>query len=302
MKTIPQRLIDSAEQPTRYSMLRHAVNSLAVGVQADPMPHDITAVAPHLTEDAARYLLKEAKATGRIKFAGPPITRMDTYQVYCLHHANEQMRFYRACAYAAKGPGAYTGSEQLWANDAMAYAAQYGQDMFAGYAPFVVQVELVNIANLDKDRKPAAIAMCCNASLEYLLTCYDEEPLSELLDDAIQLTVSGPAALDEMALGATKSWIHFCGACGAGINREGCMHCPLRGNIYESGRRMYPATIPRSLHKYVTALGHKFAHDPRVPRAREHQVWASKQLTGVVESSTRDYKAPRMIDMGHSCS
>jgi hypothetical protein len=277
--TQPASNLSAAVELMPHPRLLAAIGKLITAAK-NPTPEAICSVAPQLTLQRAAQLIEEASTIGRVRFAGPPVAVQHTYQVYVLHKAEEGLRLYRGCAYREAGLGAYTGSDDLGARDALLYAAQYANELLPQPPSCTVSVEFVEMVD-GLLASYVGYGFACDYPPDMLagMTC---EPAGELLDDVIQVAVATPAELDELTLGAHVSWLHFCKKCGGGMSTTACVACNTQLPTARTGRICWGGTVPNKLVRVINRQYPTFfTIPPIIARAKEHLQWAYAQLDGV---------------------
>jgi hypothetical protein len=300
--TLLKQLNEAAEtvEPTvsPFQTLRDRVRTFVT--VNDATPEHIVQVAPQLTLDTAAYLLKEAGKGIRLRFAGPPICSLESYQCYSLSGVGDQIQLQRVCTFRAHGSsGVYTGAAPIWFNEALDWAVKYappGELLSVAY-PTLFKCEFIRPGILGNFDEVHVVTMVCSRSLAEILQD-DEEPLCEVLDDATLKVAHERADVEELEIGHTKTWLHFCGACGGQLNQDGCTFCPARWAVSAGGRKAPPCCVPKQLANYVAKHLFDFAFRPSLPRAREHERWARTQFVGYKEAGPS--RPLRVIDVGGS--
>lgn len=293
-------VLGPTEQLTEFEALKATV--LAFKPRVNPTPEQIVEVAPQLSLDTARMLLKQAQRD-RVRFAGPPICSSEAYQCYALStNGPNLVQLHRICAFRAEGQqGAYTGSTPIYGHEAIQWSldrAAPGQLLPQTY-PVILKADFVRPA-VDQDEHQVdtcllRLTAACTVSPVDTLKEHDEPP-SELLDDTIIHIVHQQAAVDELECKHTKVWFHFCANCAGQLTDIGCGFCSERWNVKATGRNITGIVAPRSLAAYA-AQHITFKHRPTLARAREHERWAKAQFVGFVDADEAT-RSLRVIHVG----
>lgn len=300
MPSLLKQLTEVLEPPagvSEFETLRSAV--LAFKPFADPAPEQIVAVAPQLSLDTAKHLLKQARRE-RVRFAGPPIASSEAYQCYTLAtNGPNLVGMHRLCAFRTEGQFAYTGAAPIYGHEALKWSldrAPAGKLLSHAF-PTILMADFAYAADTEgglADTCKLRLAAACSASPVDTLQDHDE-PASELLDDTILQIASHQAEIDELTLGHTKVWFHFCAQCAGQLTDAGCGFCSERWNVRLAGRNITGVVAPRSLSAYA-AQHIAFKHRPALARAREHERWAKAQFVGFVDDEVA--RTLRVIHVG----
>lgn len=300
--TLLKQLTEAAElvEPTVSPFQTLRANVLTFAAVKEATPEHILQVAPQLSPDTAAYLLKEAGKGVRLRFAGPPICSLEAYQCYSLSGAGSSIQLQRVCTFRATGSsGVYTGSAPIWYNEALDWAranAAPGELLEVAY-PTLYKCEFIRPGPDDLFNDGIVVTVGASRTLSDVLED-SEEPVCETLDDSILRIVHERPDVEELEIGHTKHWLHFCGMCGGQLNANGCTFCQARWPVASTGRKGQHCCAPKSVSTYVAKHLFEFAFRPALARAREHERWAKEQFVGYKEVGPS--RPLRVIDVGGS--
>lgn len=250
----------------------------------DPGISELSVVAPHLERHELQDLLDRHR-TERVAFLGPGLVIRGAVHHYFLMSAAGQSVVYRSHTMRVRASYACSREPSQLLEPALPFlerAIDYAEINWGDKLVWDRGIDAVHgtvCAAPGSKWGDIEFVSLCDVSLARLIAeAAIEEPISEMLDDAIIETYEPRFAAEEALGQRTPYKVNFCGRCGGGLAHTRCSFCGL---TYDFGGLVvsdWPHPICLSMLAAVQEKGYEFEIDPVEARKAEHRKWAKSDF------------------------